>query len=68
MKKKISRKIHKKKIKSLNLKNLQNKKLLSNEVGTEASLIAKDKNIRKLVHSFQKIVPINHQKNLMVLA
>ncbi len=43
----------KKKIKYLNLKNLQNKNLLSDEVGTEASIIAKDKNIRKLVHSFQ---------------
>ena len=43
----------KKKIKRLNLKSLQNKKLLSDEVGTEASLIAKDKRIRKLVHSFQ---------------
>ena len=29
------------------------KKLLSDEVGTEASLIAKNKNLRKLVHSFQ---------------
>ena len=43
----------KKKIKRLNLKSLQNKKLLSDEVGTVASLIAKDKRIRKLVHSFQ---------------
>ena len=43
----------KKKIKRLNLKSLQNKKLLSDEVGTEASLIAKNKRIRKLVHSFQ---------------
>ena len=50
----FNKKFIKKKIKSLNLKNLQNKKLLSNDVGTEASLIAKDKNIRKLVHSFQK--------------
>ncbi len=43
----------KKKIKNLEFKSLQNKKLLSDEVGTEASLIAKDKNIRKLVHDFQ---------------
>ena len=43
----------KKKIKNVNLKNLQNRKLLSDEVGTEASFIAKDINIRKLVHSFQ---------------
>ena len=37
----------------MNLKSLQNKKLLSDEVGIEASLIAKNKYIRKLVHSFQ---------------
>ena len=35
------------------MKNLQNKELLSDEVGTEASIISKDKRIRKLVHSFQ---------------
>ncbi|MDC3014671.1 (d)CMP kinase [Candidatus Pelagibacter sp.] len=43
----------KRKIKNLNIKNLKNKNLLSDEVGAEASSIAKDKNIRKLVHSFQ---------------
>ena len=37
----------------MNIKNLQNKKLLSDEVGTMASIIAKDKKIRKLVHTFQ---------------
>ena len=31
----------------------KNKKLLSNEVGVQASIIAKDKKIRKLVHDFQ---------------
>ena len=41
------------KIKKLSMKDLQNKKLLSDEVGTMASLISKDKNIRKLVHAFQ---------------
>ena len=51
--KKFNINLLKKKIKKLNLKSLQNKKLLSDEVGTEASLIAKDKRIRKLVHSFQ---------------
>ena len=35
------------------MKDLQNKKLLSDEVGSMASIIAKDKKIRKLVHSFQ---------------
>ena len=43
----------KKIMKSLNMKDLQAKKLLSNEVGTMASIISKDKKIRKLVHSFQ---------------
>ncbi len=43
----------KKKIKFLNNKNLSRKYLLTNEVGTQASLISKNKNIRKLVHSFQ---------------
>ena len=43
----------KNKIRNLNFKSLQKKNLLSDEVGTEASLIAKNKNIRKLVHAFQ---------------
>ena len=37
----------------LNTKDLQNKKLLSDDVGTMASIISKDKKIRKLVHTFQ---------------
>ena len=37
----------------LNMKDLQNQKLLTDEVGTMASIIAKDKKIRKLVHLFQ---------------
>jgi cytidylate kinase len=43
----------KKKIKNLKIKNLQNKELLSDEVGICASMIAKNKKIRNLVHSFQ---------------
>ena len=43
----------KNKIRNLNFKSLQKKNLLSDDVGTEASLIAKNKNIRKLVHAFQ---------------
>ena len=50
---KFNNKFLKKKIKNLKLKSLQNDRLLTDDVGTEASLIAKDKNIRKLVHSFQ---------------
>ena len=52
-KKKFNKKFLKKKIDNLNLKSLQNKKLLSDEIGTEASIIAKNKDIRKIVHSFQ---------------
>jgi len=43
----------KKKIKSLKMKNLEDKQLISDKVGTEASIISKDARIRKLVHSFQ---------------
>ena len=43
----------KKKIKKLKIKDFQNIKLLSNEVGTAASIISKNKKIRKLVHNFQ---------------
>ena len=43
----------KKKMSKLKMKDLQNKKLLSDEVGTMASIISKDKKIRKLVHAFQ---------------
>jgi cytidylate kinase len=52
-KKSFNKKYIKNKIKNLNLKTLQNKKLLSDKVCIEASLIAKEKNIRKLVHNFQ---------------
>ena len=51
--KKYNYSLIKKKIKKLRMKNLQNKELLSDEVGTEASIISKDKRIRKLVHTFQ---------------
>ena len=39
--------------KSLKVRDLTNKALLSDEVGTEASIISKVKGTRKLVHSFQ---------------
>ena len=52
-KKKFNKKYIRNKIKNLNLKTLQNKKLLSDKVGIEASIIAKEKSIRKLVHNFQ---------------
>ena len=43
----------KSKIKSLNSKDLSKKVLLSDEVGTQASVISKNRKIRKMVHSFQ---------------
>ena len=43
----------KKKTKNLKMTDLQNKKLLTDKVGVAASLIAKNKKIRKLVHNFQ---------------
>ena len=43
----------KKKVKNLKIKNLKNKALLPNEVSISASIVAKDKKIRKIVHNFQ---------------
>tara|TARA_A100001011_G_scaffold222741_1_gene230707 strand:+ start:418 stop:1074 length:657 start_codon:yes stop_codon:yes gene_type:complete len=43
----------KKKIDKLKIKDLHDKKLSSDKVATVASIIAKDKKIRKLVHAFQ---------------
>ena len=42
-----------KKMKNLKMIDLQRKKLLTNEVGVTASIIAKNKKIRKLVRNFQ---------------
>ena len=43
----------KKRIRKLKIKDLQNKKLLTDKIASTASIIAKDKKIRMLVHSFQ---------------
>ena len=51
--KKFNQKFIKSKIKSLKVKDLAKKALLSDEVGSEASIISKVKLTRKLVHSFQ---------------
>ena len=51
--KKFNFKYLKNKINNLKISSLNNKKLLSNEVATIASLIAKDKKIRRLVYAFQ---------------
>ena len=52
-KKKFNYSFVKKKIDKLNLKTLQNKSLLSDRVALEASIIASDKKIRKIVNNFQ---------------
>ena len=49
----FNQKFIKKKIKSLKVKDLSNKELLSDTVGTQASIISKVKGTRKLVHAFQ---------------
>jgi cytidylate kinase len=51
--KKFSYSLIKKKMSKLSTKNLQSKKLLSDEVGTMASVVSKDIKIRKIVHAFQ---------------
>ena len=51
--KKFNNKFIKSKIKSLVIKQLENKNLLSDKIGLEASIISKNKELRKLVHSFQ---------------
>ena len=52
--KKFSYSLIKKKINNLKIKNLHNKNLLSDKVATSASIIAKDKKIRNIVHQFQQ--------------
>ena len=51
--KKFNQKFIKSKIKCLKINDLSKKYLLSDKVGTEASIISKIKNIRKIVHYFQ---------------
>ena len=60
--KKFSLKFIKKKIKNLKIDDLNNNKLLSDEIGTAASKIAKNKNIRKLIYSFQTSFAYNPPK------
>ena len=43
----------KKKIMKLRVKDLENRVLISDKIGTEASILSKNRNIRKLVHNFQ---------------
>ena len=60
--KKFTIKFVKSKIRFLNIKDLSNKNLLSDLVGTEASIVSKDKKIRKIVHSFQLNLAYNPPK------
>tara|TARA_Y100000768_G_scaffold25927_1_gene17499 strand:- start:2530 stop:3186 length:657 start_codon:yes stop_codon:yes gene_type:complete len=53
----------KKKINKLKVKDLDNKALLSDNIGSAAALIAKKKSIRKLVYNFQKNLAYNPPKN-----
>ena len=51
--KKFNINLAKKKIKNLRIKDLDKKNLLSNKIGVEASILAKKRSIRDLVHRFQ---------------
>ncbi|MBD1139117.1 (d)CMP kinase [Pelagibacterales bacterium SAG-MED46] len=60
--KKFNQKFVRQKIKNLKTKDLENIILLTDEVGTEASVISKIKNIRKLVYTFQINLAYNPPK------
>jgi len=60
--KKFNYKLIKKKIKKLKIKDLENKNLLTDNVAVSASIIARDKKIRKIVHNFQKYCAYNPPK------
>jgi len=62
---KFNQKFLKSKIKSLKIKDLSNKVLLSDKIGTEASIIAKNKNVRKIVHLFQLNCAYNPPKKYL---
>ena len=49
------------------MKDLGNKKLLNNEVAVSASIIAKDKKIRDIVHKFQRKCAYFPPKNIQDL-
>ena len=59
---KFNNKFIRSKIKSLKMKHLSNQYLLSDEVGTQASIISKNRNIREMVYSFQKNFAYNPPK------
>ena len=51
--KKFNNKFVRSKIKTLKIKDLTNNNLLTDKIGTEASVISKIKSLRKMVHTFQ---------------
>tara|TARA_Y100000741_G_scaffold285549_1_gene225362 strand:- start:2309 stop:2974 length:666 start_codon:yes stop_codon:yes gene_type:complete len=61
-KNKFTYRLIKNKINNLKLKNLKNKKLLTDETAISASIIAKDLKIRKIVHKFQQKYAYNPPK------
>jgi len=61
-KKKFTYSLIKKKVKELKIKDLANKSLLSDKIAVRASIIAKDKKIRKLVKNFQTNCAYNPPK------
>ena len=61
-KKKFNNSLEKREIKKIKIQNLNNKILLSNKVALEASIIAKDPKIRKIVFKFQKECAYNPPK------
>ena len=61
-KNKISYNLIKKKVKSLKISYLQDKNLLSDDVAVSASVIARDKKIRNIVHKFQQKCAYNPPK------
>ena len=61
-KKNFNYQLLKKKMNNLKTSDLKKKSLLSNKVATEASIIAKNKNIRNIVHKFQKKCAYNPPK------
>ena len=66
-KKEFSYKFVKKRIKNLNYKVLQSKTLLSDDVASSASIIARDKKIRDIVHHFQQKIAYHPPKNIQDL-
>ena len=57
--KKFNYKFVKSRIKSLKVKHFTKKKLISDKVSSEASIVSKNPKIRKLVHSFQVNIAYN---------